>query len=119
MAKITKIEKDARDAFERWKKIHNSGDWDHDNAMSRIYDIGRYRGILADYIEQDSDFAFLNGDRELICVIVKTALSIMAVPRVSGDGSFDAFSKIALVQANNLRNLPLFWRTEAEFYGEE
>lgn len=119
MVEMTKIEKEARDAYERWKDIEIVDDVNAYNANDRFYDFRSFKRAFVDYIEQDSDFAFLGGDRELIGTIVDVTLSIMSVERFAGDGSFESFSKMALVMANNLRDLPLFWKAEEAFYKGE
>ena len=116
MIERTKIEKDARDAYECWKNIEIVGDVKVYNSGSCLYILERSKRTLSDYIEQDSDFTFLGGDRELIDTIVDVTLSIMSVERFAGDGSFESFSKMALIMANNLRDLPLFWKAEEAFY---
>ena len=119
MAEMTKIEREALEAYERWKDIEIVGDLNVYNSASCLYILERSKRTLADYIEQDSDFAFLGGDRELICTIIDVTLSIMSVERFAGDGSFKSFSKMALVMANKLRDIPLFWRAEEAFYKGE
>ena len=116
MVEMTKIEKEARDAYACWKNIEVVGDVNTYNSGSCLYALERSKRVLADYINQDSDFAFLGGDRELIDTIVDVTLSIMSVERFAGDGSFESFSKMALVMANKLRDLPLFWKAEEAFY---
>lgn len=119
MVEMTKIEKEAHDAYECWKNIETVGDLNAYNANVRFYDLRRSKKILVNYIEQDSDFTFLGGDRELIGTIVDVTLSIMSVERFAGDGSFESFLKMALVMANKLRDLPLFWKAEEAFYKGE
>lgn len=116
MVEMTKIEKEAREAYERWKDIEVVGNVKAYNSGSCLYILERSKRTLADYIEQDLDFTFLGGDRELIDTIVEVTLSIMSVERFAGDGSFESFSKMALVMANKLRDLPLFWKAEEAFY---
>lgn len=116
MVEMIKIEKEAREAYERWKNIEIVGDVKVYNSCSCLYALERSTRVLSDYIEQDSDFTFLGGDRELIDTVVEVTLSIMSVERFAGDGSFESFSKIALVMANKLRDLPLFWKAEEAFY---
>lgn len=119
MVEMTKIEKEARDAYECWKNIEIVGDLNVYNSGSCLYILERSKRTLADYIDQDSDFAFLGGDRELISTVVDVTLLIMSVERFAGDGSFESFSLMALVMANKLRDLPLFWKAEEAFYKGE
>ena len=119
MVEMTKIEKEARGAYECWKNIEIVGDLNVYNSGSCLYILERSKRTLADYIEQDSDFTFLGGDRELIDAVIEVTLSIMSVERFAGDGSFESFSKMALVMANKLRDLPLFWKAEEAFYKGE
>lgn len=116
MAEMTKIEKEARDAYKCWKNIEIVGDINAYNTNDRFYDLRSFKRTPADYIDQDSDFAFLGGDRELISTVVDVTLLIMSVERFAGDGSFESFSLMALVMANKLRDLPLFWKAEEAFY---
>ena len=96
MAEMTKIEREALEAYELWRNIEIVGNVNAYNSIRSFYYLKRSKKILADYIEQDSDFAFLGGDKELIGTIVDVTFSIMSVERFAGDGSFESFSKMAL-----------------------
>ena len=87
MVEMTKIEKEAREAYERWKNIEIVGDLNVYNSGSCLYILEHSKRTLSDYIEQDLDFTFLGVDRELIDTVVEVTLSIMSVERFAGDGS--------------------------------